>query len=80
MLLTKVLSVMLFYNMLMANIMKVKELIEKLKSFDEDLEVFLDTYTQEGLPETSLGVYDLRLEKYDKIDKQYVSILYDYPV
>ena len=64
----------------MANIMKVKELIEKLKSFDEDLEVFLDTYTQEGLPETSLGVYDLRLEKYDKIDKQYVSILYDYPV
>ena len=72
---------MLFYNMLMmANIMKVKELIEKLKSFDEDLEVFLDTYTQEGLPETSLGIYDLRLEKYDKIDKQYVSILYDYPV
>lgn len=50
-----------------ANIMKVKELIEKLKSFDEDLEVFLDTYTQEGLPETSLGVYDLRLEKYDKL-------------
>ena len=72
---------MLFYNMLMmANIMKVKELIEKLKSFDGDLEVFLDTYTQEGLPETSLGIYDLRLEKYDKIDKQYVSILYDYPV
>ena len=48
--------------------MKVKELIEKLKQFDEDLEVFLDTYTPEGLPETSLGVYDLRIEKYDKID------------
>ena len=64
----------------MVNTMKVKELIEKLKQFDEDLEVFLDTYTQEGLPETSLGVYDLRLEKYDKIDKQYVSILYDYIV
>ena len=64
----------------MANIMKVKELIEKLNSFDEDLEVFLDTYTPEGLPETSLGVYDLRLEKYDKIDKEYVSILYDYTV
>ena len=60
--------------------MKVKELIEKLKQFDEDLEVFLDTYTPEGLPETSLGVYDLRIEKYDKIDKQYVSILYDYIV
>ena len=65
---------------MMANTMKVKELIEKLKSFDEDLEVFLDTYTPEGLPETSLGVYDLRIEKYDKIDKQYVSILYDYIV
>ena len=65
---------------MMANTMKVKELIEKLKQFDEDLEVFLDTYTPEGLPETSLGVYDLRLEKYDKIDKQYVSILYDYIV
>ena len=64
----------------MANTMKVKELIEKLKQFDEDLEVFLDTYTPEGLPETSLGVYDLRIEKYDKIDKQYVSILYDYIV
>ena len=59
---------------------RAKNIIAKLKSFDEDLEVFLDTYTQEGLPETSLGVYDLRLEKYDKIDKQYVSILYDYPV
>ena len=35
--------------------MKVKELIEKLKSFDEYLEVFLDTYTPEGLPETSLA-------------------------
>ena len=65
---------------MMANTMKVKELIEKLKQFDEDLEVFLDTYTPEGLPETSLGVYDLRIEKYDKIDKQYVSILYDYIV
>ena len=64
----------------MVNIMKVKELIEKLKSFDESLEVFLDTYTPEGLQETSLGVYDVRLEKYDKIDKQYVSILYDYTV
>ena len=41
--------------------MKVKELIERLNSFDEDLEVFLDTYTQEGLQETSLGVYDVRL-------------------
>ena len=60
------------------NVMKVKELIEKLKSFDDDLEVFLDTYTPEGLPETSLGVYDVRLEKYDRIDKQYVSVLYDY--
>ena len=60
--------------------MKVKELIEKLKSFDEDLEVFLDTYTLEWLPETSLGVYDVSLEKYDKIDKEYVSILYDYTV
>jgi hypothetical protein len=59
--------------------MKVKELIEKLKEFDGELEVFLDTYTFEGLPETSLGIYDLRLEKYDKIDKQYVSVLYDYP-
>lgn len=64
----------------MANVMKVKELIEKLKSFDENLEVFLDTYTQEGLPETSLGIYDIRLEKYDKIGKEYVSILYDYTV
>ena len=60
--------------------MKVKELVEKLKPFDDDLEVFLDTYTPEGLQETSLGVYDVRLEKYDKIDKQYVSILYDYTV
>ena len=65
---------------MMVSVMKVKELIEKLKSFDEELEVFLDTYTQEGLPETLLGVYDVRLEKYDKIDKQYVSILYDYIV
>lgn len=64
----------------MANIMKVKELIEKLKSFDETLEVLLGTYTQECLPETSLGIYDVRLEKYDKIDKEYVSILYDYTV
>lgn len=46
---------------MMANVMKVKELIEKLKSFDENLEVFLDTYTQEGFPETSLGIYDIRL-------------------
>ena len=60
--------------------MKVKELIDKLKEFDEELDVFLDTYTQYGLPETSLGIYDLRLEKYDRIDKEYVSILYDYPV
>lgn len=60
--------------------MKVKELIEKLKSFDENLEFFLDTYTQEGLPETSLGIYDVRLEKYDKIDKEYISILYNYTV
>ena len=60
--------------------MKVKELIEKLNEFDNELDVFLDTYTQEGLPETSLGIYDLRLEKYYKIDKQYVSILYDYPM
>lgn len=60
--------------------MNVKELIEKLKSFDDGLDVFLDTYTPDGLPETSLGIYDLRLEKYDKIDKQYVSILYDYPM
>ena len=60
--------------------MKVKELIDKLKEFDEELDVFLDTYTQYGLPETSSGIYDLRREKYDKIDKQYVSILYDYPV
>lgn len=65
---------------MMANVMKVKELIEKLKSFDGELDVFLDTYTQEGLPETSLGIYDIRLEKYDKVDKQYVSILYDYTV
>lgn len=64
----------------MANVMKVKELIEKLKSFDENLEVFLDTYTQERLPETSLGIYDIRLEKYDKIDKEYLRILYDYTV
>ena len=42
--------------------MKVKELIEKLNSFDETLEVFLDTYTQEWLPETSLGVYDVSLK------------------
>ena len=62
------------------NVMKVKELIEKLKSFDDDLEVFLDTYTPEGLPETSLGIYDVRLEKYDNIDKQYISILYEYTV
>lgn len=60
--------------------MKVKELIERLKEFDSELDVFLDTYTQEGLPETSLGIYDLRLEKYDRIDKEYVSILYDYPM
>ena len=60
--------------------MKVKELIEKLKEFDGELEVFLDTYTPEGLPETSLGIYDLRLEKYDRIDKEYVGILYDYPM
>lgn len=60
--------------------MKVKELIEKLKEFDGELDVFMDTYTQEGLPETSLGIYDLRLEKYDRIDKEYVSILYDYPM
>ena len=80
----KKLSVLMFFQQIMynkvTNVMKVKELIEKLKSFDEDLEVFLDTYTPEGLPETSLGVYDVRLEKYDKIDKQYVSILYDYTV
>ena len=62
------------------NTVKVKELIEKLKEFDDELDVFLDTYTQEGLPETSLGIYDLRLEKYDRIDKEYVSILYDYPM
>lgn len=60
--------------------MKVKELIEKLKEFDDELDVFLDTYTPEGLQETSLGIYDVRLEKYDKIDKQYVSVLYDYTV
>lgn len=60
--------------------MKVKELIERLKEFDSELDVFLDTYTQEGLPETSLGIYDLRLEKYDRIDEEYVSILYDYPM
>ena len=60
--------------------MKVKELIEKLKEFDGDLDVFMDTYTPEGLPETSLGIYDLRIEKYDRIDKEYVSILYDYPM
>lgn len=60
--------------------MKVKELIEKLKEFDGELEVFMDTYTPEGLPETSLGVYDLRLKKYDRIDKEYVGILYDYPM
>ena len=60
--------------------MKVKELIEKLKLFDDNLDVFLDTYTPEGLPETSLGIYDVRLEKYDKVDKQYISILYDYPM
>jgi hypothetical protein len=60
--------------------MTVKELIEKLKEFNGDLDVFLDTYTPEGLPETSLGIYDLRLEKYDRIDKEYVSILYDYPM
>lgn len=60
--------------------MKVKELIERLKSFDDELDVFLDTYTPEGLQETSLGIYDLRLEKYDRVDKEYVSILYDYPV
>ena len=64
----------------MIKAMKVKELIEKLKSFDDELDVFLDTYTQEGLPETSLGIYDVRLEKYDKVDKQYISILYDYPM
>ena len=58
--------------------MKVKELIEKLKEFDSELDVFMDTYMPDGLPETSLGIYDIRLEKYDKIDKQYVSILYDY--
>ena len=45
--------------------MKVKELIEKFKEFDGELDVFLDTYTQEGLPETLLGIYDLRREKYD---------------
>lgn len=60
--------------------MKVKELIEKLKEFDGELDVFLDTYTPEGLPETSLGIYDLRLGKYDRIDKEYVRILYDYPI
>ena len=60
--------------------MKVKQLIEKLKEFDDELDVFLDTYTQEGLPETSLGIYDVRLEEYDKIDKQYISILYGYPM
>jgi hypothetical protein len=60
--------------------MKVKELIEKLKEFDGELDVFMDTYTPEGLPETSLGIYDLRLGKYDRIDKEYVSILYDYPM
>jgi hypothetical protein len=60
--------------------MKVKELIEKLKEFDGELDVFLDTYMPDGLPETSLGIYDLRLEKYDRIDKEYVSILYDYPM
>lgn len=58
--------------------MKVKELIEKLNLFDDELDVFLDTYTPDGLPETSLGIYDVRLEKYDKVDKQYISILYDY--
>lgn len=58
--------------------MKVKELIEKLNLFDDELDVFLDTYTPDGLPETSLGIYDVRLKKYDKVDKQYISILYDY--
>jgi len=58
--------------------MKVKELIEKLNLFDDELDVFLDTYTPDGLPETSLGIYDVRLEKYDKVYKQYISILYDY--
>lgn len=33
--------------------MKVKELIEKLKEFDGELDVFLDTYTPEGLQDTS---------------------------
>lgn len=60
--------------------MKVKELIDKLKSFDDELDIFLDTYTPDGLSETSLGIYDVRLEKYDKVDKQYISILYDYPI
>ena len=46
----------------------------------ENLKFFLDTYTPEGLPETSLGIYDLRLKKYDRIDKEYVGILYDYPM
>lgn len=64
----------------MTKVMKVAELIEKLKSFDDNLDVFLDTYTPDGLPETSLGIYDVRLEKYDKVNKQYISILYDYPM
>lgn len=34
--------------------MKVKELINKLKEFDDSLGVFLDTYTTDSLPEISM--------------------------
>lgn len=59
--------------------MKVKELIEKLNTFDPELDVFLNTYTPTGeIGDSSLGIYDVRLDKYDKIDKYYVEIVYDY--
>lgn len=59
--------------------MKVKELIEKLNTFDPDLDVFLNTYTNNGeIGESSLGIYDVRLDKYEGIDKNYVEIVYDY--
>lgn len=50
--------------------MKVKEMIEKLKEFDDDLEVMtLNMYREEIMPVTSCTL------KYETLDKRYVYII-----
>lgn len=50
--------------------MKVKELIEKLKEFDDELEVVTwNIYREEVMPVTSCTL------KYETLDKRYVYII-----